>query len=216
MNADNLKSALSGYLPAAGAVFLLRHGLTDGGDRRFVGQSDSPLTGYGRRQIEAWRRWMGPVSLTTIASSDLGRARETAAILATGRSVTPRVLTELREIHLGAWEGKSFDEIRTQQPEAFAQRGADLAGFRPPGGESFSDLQRRVMPAFRRLAAENRERLVIVGHAGVNRVILCHLLGLPLQHLFRLGQAAGALNILLPRPDGWRIEAVNLRPELLA
>lgn len=216
MNARPDKSEAHPVLPVSGGIFLLRHGHTESGaERRFIGRTEHPLSERGRRQAGFWKRWLAAASCSTIVSSDLGRARETATILASGQKLEVRFEPRLREIHLGQWEGKRFEDIRTTQAEAFEQRGADLAGFRPPGGESFSDLQQRVLPAFLKIVEENRKNAIVVGHAGVNRVILCHLLGMPLQHLFGLGQACGALNILLRRPGGWRLEALNLTPEML-
>jgi probable phosphoglycerate mutase len=211
------KSPPKHVLTATGVIFLLRHGHVDTGDgKRFIGQTELPLSQRGKKQVEFWKQWLARVSVSAVFSSDLERAYDSAARIAGDRRLYVGVAAGLREIFLGAWEGKTFDEIRQMQPEAFKARGADPAGFRPPGGESFSDLQYRVLPVFQRLSSENSGNLVIVAHAGVNRVILCHLLGMSLQRLFCIGQGPGALNILFRRADGWRIEALNLLPELLA
>jgi probable phosphoglycerate mutase len=66
-----------------------------------------------------------------------------------------------------------------------------------------------VVPAFERLAGETDSDLLMVGHAGVNRVILCHLLGMPLANLFRLGQDPGCLNVIEKGPEGFRVAGVN-------
>ncbi|MBI5896369.1 MAG: histidine phosphatase family protein, partial [Desulfobacterales bacterium] len=89
------------------------------------------------------------------------------------------------------------------------RRGRDLEGYRPPGGESFGDLRSRVVPAFERIIAQATANILIVGHAGVNRVILCHLLGMPLAHLFRLGQDYAGLNIIEPHAAECRVLAIN-------
>jgi probable phosphoglycerate mutase len=85
-----------------------------------------------------------------------------------------------------------------------------MAGYRPPGGESFADLSDRVLPAFERVVRESEGDLLIVGHAGVNRVILSRLLGMPLAHLFRLGQGYGCLNILESDADAWIVRGLNI------
>jgi probable phosphoglycerate mutase len=195
-----------------GTIFLLRHGETAGdGRRRFIGQADLPLSPEGRRQALAWRRWFAGQRLVGIYASDLRRSQETARMVA-GRGPAPEVLPALREIHLGQWEGLEMEAVRRQCPEDFQRRGADLAGFRPPGGESFGDLQARVWPAFQGLAARNPGDLLIVAHAGVIRVLVCRLLGMPLAHLFLLGQDPGALTILQRREGGIRLQALNLPP----
>ena len=98
---------------------------------------------------------------------------------------------------MGEWEARLRREIAEQQPQAYAERGADLVHYRPPGGESFADLAARVLPCWREIAAAHADGVVaLAGHAGVNRVILCETLGMPLENLFRLAQRPGCLNII--------------------
>ena len=79
-----------------------------------------------------------------------------------------------------------------------------------PGGESFTDLQRRVIPAFYEILHDSEGPIVIVGHAGVNRVLLAHLLGMSLRNLFRLGQDYACLNVLVREKGLFRVQAMNL------
>jgi probable phosphoglycerate mutase len=137
---------------------------------------------------------------------------ETARIIAADRSLEVAALAGLREIHLGQWDGLSFRQVRERWPEAFRQRGTRMAGFRPPGGESFVDLQHRVVPVFEKAVEQAGRNILIVAHAGVNRMILCHLLGMPPANLFRLAQDRGAMNLIDRQTDGFRIQATNLPP----
>ncbi|MFZ7125635.1 MAG: histidine phosphatase family protein [Desulfobacterales bacterium] len=199
----------SHHTKGRGNLFLLRHGHTHDG-RRFIGRTDEPLSPLGRLQAEAWRQWLSGIPLKRIFSSGLSRAAETAAIVGADRAVKIETHPGLLEIHLGEWEGQGFDEVQAKYPEAFRARGENLAEFRPPGGESFRDLQERVMPAFRELTASFTGNLLFVGHAGVNRVILAELLGIPLRNIFRLAQDFGGMNILSPWNGGYRLRLVNL------
>jgi probable phosphoglycerate mutase len=92
-------------------------------------------------------------------------------------------------------------------------RGENLESYRPPGGESFSDLASRVVPVFGSIV-KNAEggNLLIVAHAGVNRVILCHGLGMPLANLFRICQDYGCMNILELSGGSLRLKAMNILP----
>jgi probable phosphoglycerate mutase len=138
---------------------------------------------------------------------------ETARILCTDRSIIAEPMAGLREINLGDWEGMTFRQVRENWPGAFRQRGMDIARFRPPGdGESFLDLQQRVIPVFEKAADQAGGNLLVVAHAGVNRMILCHLLGMPPQNLFRIVQDYGAMNLIGRRAGGYRIQTLNLRP----
>jgi broad specificity phosphatase PhoE len=60
-----------------------------------------------------------------------------------------------------------------------------------------------VTPWWRSLFAEGEAGVVAVaGHAGVNRVILCDALGMPLANLFRIAQRPGCVNVIEPGRDG--------------
>jgi alpha-ribazole phosphatase len=192
---------------------MLRHGVIEGDDRqRFIGQSDPPLSESGRRQARQWNRLLGEIKFEAVFSSDLHRAEETARIIADGHQMQIRIISKLREIHLGHWEGHLMDSVRRNFPEKWRERGQNLPSYRPPGGESFSDLQERVVPVFKDLAGELRGDGLIVAHAGVNRVILCHVLGMPLENLFRLGQDYGALNIIDYGKNSPQVVCLNLQP----
>jgi len=86
-----------------------------------------------------------------------------------------------------------------------------LVNYRPPGGESFADVHARVVPFFEQIVKANQGgNAFIVGHAGVNRVILCHLLGMPIAYLFRLGQDYGSLSIIDNEKEQMRLIAMNI------
>ncbi len=197
------------------SILLLRHAQAgEDQTRRFVGRTDISLNEPGRAQARALSRWMAIAELSRIVCSDLERAVQTAEILAEPHQLRPEPDHRLREIDLGQWEGLSFEQIKKSDPESFEQRGRDLAGFRPPQGESFADLQSRVVPVFEEIS-ESAGHVAIVGHAGVNRVLICHLLGLELKNMFCLGQDPAGLSILQPRASsGFRLRALNLVPDL--
>ncbi len=193
-------------------LLLIRHG--QAGDqliKRYIGQTDTRLTSQGQRQIQALALALAGVPLERIVCSDLTRCMQTAGMLAKAHGLAPEPHAELREICLGAWEGLPMDQVKKNDPEAFAQRGRDLSGYRPPGGESFSDLLKRVLPVFSSLMAEATGPVALVSHAGVNRVILCHWLGLSVDKVFYLGQDPGCVNIVQPDSQGSiRLVALNI------
>jgi alpha-ribazole phosphatase len=194
-------------------IYLLRHGAIEGDDKqRFIGQSDPPLSESGRRQARQWHRILGKIKFEAVFSSDLHRSEETAGIIAGEQQMQIRIVPNLREINLGHWQGRSMNWVRRNFPEKWRERGENFSGYRPPGGESFSDLHDRVIPVFEDLAAALRGDRLIVAHAGVNRIILCHVLGIPLANLFRLGQDYGALNIIDYRKNSPQVVGLNLQP----
>lgn len=179
-------------------MYLLRHARIQnaGEQRRYIGQCDVPLDQEGIRQAERLRERLLPAGIQTFFCSDLQRSRRTAEILAEDAGGRVVVRPELREIHLGEWEGLSFAEVIRRFPDKFEARGQDIAYYRIAGGESFADCAKRVLPVYQKIVAETADPVAIVAHAGVNRLILCHLLGMPLANLFRIAQDFACVNVI--------------------
>jgi broad specificity phosphatase PhoE len=179
-------------------IYLLRHGDL-GGDAagRFIGGgTDLPLSGEGERQAAALAEALAVRDLGAIHCSDLMRSRRTAEILA-GRHGIPIVeRPELREVAMGQWEGCLRRDIAARCPDDYAARGRDIEYYRVPGGESFADCRDRVLAAWQAILAGSSGEVAVVGHAGVNRLLLCELLGMPAANLFRIGQDYGCMNVI--------------------
>jgi len=198
-------------------LFLMRHGAIESAtEKRFVGQIDPPLSPEGRKQSEWQGRRLGNVLFSRVWCSDLQRASETAAIVCRDRGLSVQQAPELREIHLGQWDGVAMSQIRRQFPDLWQARGEDIGYFRPPGAESFADLQQRAVPFIRRIAAQSDGNTLIVTHAGVIRVLLCQVLQMPLSHLFRFHLDYAGITLVQDINGISQVKAVNLSPALPA
>ncbi|MHC1698609.1 MAG: histidine phosphatase family protein [Geobacteraceae bacterium] len=194
-------------------VYLLRHGDSrQDSVKRYIGQVDTPLNDTGREQALWWRKELSAIPLLAAYSSDLIRSSETVRIITEGRTIVPTSLPGLREISVGLWEGLPIEEVRKKHPGEYGKRGADPAGHRPPEGESFAELQERIIPLFKSIVQDSEGAILVVGHAGVNRILLCHLLGMPLRNLFRLGQDYGCLNVLVGEKGTFSVRSMNVLP----
>jgi probable phosphoglycerate mutase len=193
-------------------IYLLRHGAVDlpDGERRYIGCRDVPLSEQGRSQALNWAERFTGAGLAAIYCSPLSRCLETAEMIGERCGLEPTPAQALQEINLGEWEGRSFKTIRTLHPRDFARRGDSIADFRTPGGESFEDLQQRAWPAFEEMAGRHQGPVLMVTHAGVIRVLICRMLGMPLDRLFRIGSVHGGLTLVLNGPDGYRLQGHNL------
>jgi len=199
-------------------IYLLRHGEISHPDgKRFVGQTDFPLNEKGMSQARQWREVLSGTAFERIYCSDLTRTRRTAEIIASGQAQTAvkiQAVAELREISLGEWDGLLTAEIRERFPEQWQKRGEDFVSYRPPGGESFADVQARAVPFFKQIAAISADsHSLIVSHAGVIRVILCHILGMPLANLFRLRLDYSCLNMIDCKETAMQLAMMNFRHE---
>ncbi len=184
---------------------LLRHGPTDwSAARRLQGRVDRPLSAAGRAAVQSWRL-PAAVAGAAALTSPLARARETAALLGLDAAVEPRLI----EAGWGAWEGRRLADIARDPTARLAERERDGLDFRPPGGESARDIQRRVAPLLAEIAAAGRPVLAVT-HKGVVRAIYAlatgwDMLGPP-PH--RLAEAA-CHHFCLRSGGGVAIEALN-------
>lgn len=160
---------------------MLRHGQSEWNAlRRWQGQADIALTDLGIEQARRAADKLG--TFAAIASSDLERARTTAAIIAgsLGLSLLPAD-ERLRETHVGEWQGCTAEEIEMHWP------GYLESHRRPPGFEPDSAIVMRVSAALTDLAtAFPGEEVLCIAHAGVMRVMRRHL-GVPDRRIPNLG-----------------------------
>jgi alpha-ribazole phosphatase/probable phosphoglycerate mutase len=175
------------------------------------GYTDIDVTEVGILQLERLAERLRLASISAIYSSDLQRSVKGAQIIACHHDVPLYHLHELREMYFGEWEGLTLEEIRTRFPDELERRNKELIDFQPPGeGESVKLLYDRVISCFNNILEEqNGNDFLIVGHGGVNRVILCHALGLDLSRMFNLQQNYGCLNIVDYFSDSTLVRLVN-------
>ncbi|MEW6409893.1 MAG: histidine phosphatase family protein [Nitrospirota bacterium] len=186
-------------------LYLIRHGeVVNAWEKRYNGQIDVPLTQYGIEQIKDISRRLDGVDIKVIYATGLIRTVRGAEIIAERLKRIPVIIKEeLKERKLGKWEGLTLNEIIEQYPEGWSAWKADMMNYRPPGGESLRELSDRVVPAVRELITLHKgEEIVIVGHGGVNRVIICEALNLSPENFYRIEQKYGALNIIEYFDDG--------------
>ena len=179
-------------------LLLVRHEETDESMRgRCYGNLDVPLSDAGRQRAEELGTVLSELPLTAVYSSPLSRSLGTAAAIAAAQGLDVLAEERLREIDFGELEGLTYDEVRAERPELYRAWMETPTRVRFPGGEAFTDLQRRVLAA----AAEIRSRhdgeaVAIVAHGGVVRVVLADALGLADEAIFRLGQSHGGVSVV--------------------
>jgi phosphoserine phosphatase len=181
-------------------ILLARHGETSWNvDGRHQGQGfDIPLSETGQAQALAMGRRLADISIVRAVASPLLRARQTAELALGQCSEMLQLDPALMEIAHGEWEGRLASEIREMYPAVQRAWREAPHTVTLPGGESFSQVQERAWPAFQRacegLGAE--DTALVVTHDGVNRVLLCQILGLSLDRVWSFRQAPTCLNLL--------------------
>lgn len=189
-------------------IYLLRHGEIDNMPRRFVGQTDLPLTENGKAQAKRWRRLFSKVNFDFVYSSDLIRCVETSRIIA-GKKREIIFSRDLREISMGEWEAYSSEDVQKQFPDEWEKREKNITGYRPPNGESFFDLRDRIVPAFLKIAALPAENILVVSHMGAIRTLLCHILGVSLEKIFVIGLDYAGLCLIDQKKNPIQVVSMN-------
>jgi broad specificity phosphatase PhoE len=154
--------------------YFVRHGESEANaGQRFAGRTDSPLTERGRRQAEAVAEALAKVHFDRIVSSPLSRCRDTALVIARRHQLPLDLEPDLVEIDVGEKTGMPFDEVKGL-PEW-----SDDDFIAWPRGETLDQVLSRAHRVITRIAAENAgQRVLIVGHGGVTRILMSHFLGL--------------------------------------
>ncbi|MEO3746102.1 bifunctional RNase H/acid phosphatase [Plantactinospora sp. B5E13] len=195
-------------------LLLVRHGETEYTEqRRYSGRGDVPLSSRGLAQAGAAARRVAGLapSVAAVVSSPLSRCTATGGIIAGGLGGVPlKVEPDLIECDFGAWEGKTFGEVREHWS---AEMDAWLASTEvaPPGGESFAEVGVRVRRAMAGLlAAYPGETVVVVSHVSPLKIALRDALAASDTFLHRLYLDPAGLSVLDIWPDGgMAVRSVN-------
>jgi len=198
-------------------VVLLRHGQTDYNVAgRMQGHLDSKLTEDGLAQAVAAAPDIAKAGPERIISSDLSRARDTAAFIGGACGLPVALDPRLRETHLGEWQGRTVIEIEQDYPGSIATWRSDPA-WAPPGGESRIDVVRRSRPVVDELDDEltgpSPSTVVLVAHGGLLAGLVCGLLGLPTSTWPSVGGLGNCRWATLARRDDhprWRLTGYNV------
>jgi 2,3-bisphosphoglycerate-dependent phosphoglycerate mutase len=176
-------------------IYLARHGQTDWNAlRRLQGQTDTELNATGREQADLLRLRMQGVAIDAIYSSALRRSRDTAAIVAGGRTV--RSLAALNEQHVGRFEGLTLGGAAPDEEAEWTRR-SKLEDDTLDGGESRAQMHARVCSAVDQIRSEHRAgSVLIVAHGGTNQMILRCVLNLSYEQMNLIQQSNDELYLL--------------------
>ena len=167
-------------------ILIARHGQSDWNhEKRWQGHADRPLTERGREQAQALADRLAHIELDAVYSSDLKRARDTAAVVAESQGLELRQLPDLREVDVGSWSGLTRAEAEERFPEGFARWRDGYPGWKD--GETYEAMTDRVLRAVDEIAAEHEGgRVLVVSHGGPIRAMHAAALGLDVHAYRRL------------------------------
>lgn len=212
ITATSGEEALPEYAAAAGTqLVLVRHGETDWNrDRRIQGHTDIELSDHGREQSQRLALRLSREPIQAIYSSDLLRAHQTADPIAAALGLPVHATPLLREVSFGLWEGLTVPEVEAGWPVEYAAWREDSVRYRAPDGEWIEELQKRAMGCVAELlAAHPGQTVVVVGHGGSVKAILCGVMGFSLALWRRLRLDNTSVSRLLFAPLGPTLVGYN-------
>ena len=188
-------------------VIIVRHGETEWNLKGIrQGHLDSRLTSKGIAQAKALGARLGREKFTSLYSSDLGRAVETAQAIAnvTGHAIVTDA--RLRERHLGIFQGLNGDEISAKHPEERRLMRSEGPGYVIPGGESMVQQVERNIACLDELAAKHQgEQIVVVTHGGVVSGFFRHTLEISLEAPRRFEFVNAGINVFAHEDGNWML-----------
>jgi len=195
--------------PPLTRLCIVRHGETAwNAEHRVQGQLDVPLNAIGLAQALAAAKVLSRESYDVIYSSDLQRARQTAAPTAGALGREVRLEKGLRERHYGIFERKTYAEVKVAHAAEYARFAARDPQFDFVSGESLNDFSRRSLAVLTRIAADHAGQHVLVfTHGGVLDELYRHVNGLPVRVARDFGIPNAGLNRVEFELSRWRIRA---------
>jgi probable phosphoglycerate mutase len=206
-------------------LLLVRHGETEWNRvARFQGGIDVPLNDNGRSQAQQAAEFLKDVSIDFAVSSPMLRPKETAEIILKYHpNVNLELQEEFREINHGLWEGKLESEIKQEYPDLLRQWQTAPETVQMPQGENLQQVWDRAVACWDAIAQSagvsdtELKTGLVVAHDAINKVILCHVLGLSAASIWCIKQGNGAVTVV-DYPHGLEklpiLQAMNITTHL--
>ncbi|MDY7100826.1 MAG: histidine phosphatase family protein [Actinomycetota bacterium] len=199
--------------PGATEILLVRHGesapFVPGQPFELIdGQGDPPLAPQGVVQAERVGERLREEHIDALYVTTMRRTHETAAPLAAHLAMVPKVEADLREVHLGEWEGGVLRQKAAENDPIYQRMHVEQDWGLIPGAESNAELSARVVGAIGRIhAAHPDEKVVCFVHGGVIAALCGHATGAgPFAFA---GADNGSIHHLVVHDEMWRLRCYN-------
>ncbi len=185
-------------------LYLIRHAEAEGNLYRIAqGHYDSLITELGYRQIAALRERFRDVHVDAVYSSDLFRTRTTARAVYEAKGLPLHTDPALREIGMGVWEGRPWQELAMKYPDELYRFNCDMGNWQVEGSETVYGVIDRFIPALRRIAeAHDGGTVAVFSHGMALRIVLGTLQGMTMEQLNATHHADNTAVSLVEYEDG--------------
>jgi len=190
-------------------MVLVRHGETEWNrEGRIQGyHADSPLTASGHAQARLLAERLAREHVDALHSSDAGRTRQTAAPIGAATGLKVVYDAALRERNYGVFEGRTYQEVEREYPDAFQKFRTRDPYYVPPSGESAVQFRDRVIAALERIAAGIAGKCVaVITHGGVLGMMYRQVTGTRLDSRRSYSLHNASINRFLYSGERWSLE----------
>ena len=204
------QAVFRGWSPPTGeptTLVLVRHGVTKHTSaKRFsggLGGDNPPLSEEGLEQARAAAAWLAGLGdrVDAVLASPVRRTRETAAVVADALDLEVELEPGFAEMEFGDWDGLTFTEVAERDQEGLDAWLGSL-DVPPPGGESFREVEQRVLGGLRRVLEQHAGRtVVVVSHVTPIKTLVAHTMGAPLDAVFRMELSPASVSVVSFYPD---------------
>lgn len=198
------------------SVILIRHGHTVQTETgKVYSDPSSTLTDKGIAEAREIAAWLPMESPEVLLSSPSVRALGTAEAIASIANTPVQVIESLRELQTGSWDGRSYLEIKRNEPDVYAAWSKDPIRNAPPGGESIEELCHRAVEHVHQLCQDfGGKRVALVTHAEVIRAIVVYALGMPIDNFWRISVPTASVTKIDFSANFATVHYTGLRPDV--
>lgn len=189
--------------------FLIRHASCNGLGQTLWGRKQGVcLNEKGEMQAQRLANRFQNVTLNAIYSSPLERALQTADVLARNMNLEVKKSAAANEINFGEWTGKTFEEL--SRDEQWRRFNCHRSMTTIPGGESFLEVQTRIVKEIETLARQHgNERVAIISHADVIRAAVAYFAATPIDMISRFEISPCSVSVVAVETDRSTLLTVN-------
>ena len=177
-------------------IYLIRHGHTEAIEKgKLYNDPEVEITEKGVNQARALGEFLKEVTPDELLSSTAKRVISTAGLIEEALKMKNKPQEDLNEWSVGDWEGRTYLEVKKEDPEDYESWCADPIKNAPPAGESINDLCQRVKTRIGEIIKANEGKTIaLVTHAGVVRAVLLNYLDIPVRNFWRISISAGSVS----------------------
>lgn len=193
-------------------IYLVRHGETDWNKAgRMQGRQEVDLNLFGLKQAHLLGKRLKNIPFDLAYSSPQSRAIQTAEMVMHHHPIHLKTHTALQEIDLGEWEGLTWTEVKRRYKGVVDDLQKDRKMAKIHGGETYEDVVKRAMLFLETLENKPYEHVLVMSHAGVIKMLIAHLLGLPLEKRTNFHLSNTGISVIEKEAptSKWRILTIN-------